>query len=188
MDKHAREEPPVPSDVCPELEPGFDGPLLAALHKDPRARTATPRELVGQLERAALLPARPGERLKLLVVDDDEDWLAVIEAAIHRRLPGVEVELARDGGEALERARESRPAAALVDLRMPRVDGEALTSELRALATSEEMPIVVLTGEGSGRDWRRLKRLGADRFFVKPVILDELCETLESLLRVRAAR
>ena len=188
MDKHARETPPVPSDVCPELEPGFDGPLLAALHKEPRARTATPRELVTQLERAAALPARPGERLKLLVVDDDEDWLAVIEAAIQRRLPGVDIELARAGGEALEHARASPPSAAIVDLRMPRVDGEALTSELRALATAEEMPIVVLTGEGSGRDWRRLKRLGADRFFVKPVILDELCETLESLLRARAAR
>lgn len=185
IDKHAHEAPPVPSEVCPELEPAFDGPLLAALHKEPEQRTATPRELVDQLERAASLPARPGERLKLLVVDDDEDWLAVMEAAIHRRLPGVAVELARDGSEALDLARASRPSAALVDLRMPRVDGEALTGELRALATSEEMPIIVLTGEGSGRDWRRLKRLGADRFFVKPVILDELCETLESLLRAR---
>lgn len=187
IDKHAREAPPAPSAVWPELPPALDAPILAAMHKDPERRTATPALFVEQLERASRLPARPKERVRLLVVDDDEDWLALIERAITHRLPGVEVRLARDGEEALALARRERPSAALVDLRMPRVDGEALTRELRALAGPEEMPIVVLTGEGSGRDWRRLRRLGADRFFVKPVILDELCDTLEALLRARVA-
>ncbi len=187
IDKHAHEEPPAPSSVWPELLPALDQPILAAMVKEPERRTETPRELVDQLERASRLPARPGERVRLLVVDDDEDWLALIEHAIHRRLPGVEVRLARDGSEALEIAERERPSAALVDLRMPRVDGEALTRALRDLAGPDELPIVVLTGEGSGRDWRRLRRLGADRFFVKPVILDELCDTLEALLRARAA-
>ncbi len=187
IDAHASTEPPRASEVCPELTPAFDGPLAAAMEKDPERRTETPLALVEQLERASALPARAGEQLRVLVVDDDEDWLALIESAIHRRLPGVEVVLARDGEEALEHAREHAPSAALVDLRMPRVDGEALTRALRGLAGSDEMPIVVLTGEGSGRDWRRLRRLGADRFFVKPVILDELCDSVETLLRARAA-
>lgn len=185
IDKHAHAAPPLPSDVCPSLQPAFDVPLLDALHKDPELRTSTPLELVEQLERASRLPARPGEKPELLVVDDDEDWLSVVEAAIHRRMPGLKVVLARDGSEALARARAALPAAALIDLRMPRVDGEGLTRALRELASAEEMPIIVLTGEGSGRDWRRLKRLGADRFFVKPVILDELCESLDTLLRAR---
>lgn len=187
IDKHANEDPPAPSEVWPELPPAFDGPILAAMTKEPEQRTETPTMFVDQLERASRLPSRPGEHVRLLVVDDDEDWLALIEHAIHLRLPGVEVRLARDGEEALELARRERPSAALVDLRMPRVDGEALTRELREIAGPEDMPIVVLTGEGSGRDWRRLRRLGADRFFVKPVILDELCETLETLLRARAS-
>lgn len=187
IDKHANEEPPRASEVCPELDPALDAPLSAGLRKDPERRVATPREFVELLERASTLPARPGEKLSILVVDDDEDWLAVIQQALERRLPGVETVLARDGAEALRRVRASTPSAAIVDLRMPRVDGEALTAELRAIATSDEMPIVVLTGEGSGRDWLRLRRLGADRFFVKPVILDELCDTLEMLLRARAA-
>lgn len=187
IDQHAHAEPPAPSAVWPELPPAVDGPLLAAMHKDAERRTETPAVFVEQLERASRLPARPGERVRLLVVDDDEDWLALIDHAIRRRLAGVEVRLARDGEEALEIARRERPSAALVDLRMPRVDGEALTRALRDLAGPEDMPIVVLTGEGSGRDWRRLRRIGADRFFVKPVIIDELCDTLEGLLRARAA-
>lgn len=185
LDKHVAEAPPAPSAVCPALAPALDGPLLAAMAKDPSERTASPTELVDQLERAARLPARPGERLRLLLVDDDEDWLAMMDHALRRRLPGVEVSLARDGEQALALARRASPAAALIDLRMPRVDGEELTRALRALAGPEDMPIVVLTGEGGGRDWRRLRRLGADRFFVKPVVLDELCETLEGLLRGR---
>ncbi len=188
IDQHAHAAPPAPSSVWPELPPALDGPLLAAMHKDAEHRTETPLEFVEQLEGASRLPARPGERVRLLVVDDDEDWLALIDHAVRRRLPGVEVRLARDGQEALAIAERERPSAALVDLRMPRVDGEALTRALRDLAGPEEMPIVVLTGEGSGRDWRRLRRLGADRFFVKPVILDELCDSLEGLLRARAAR
>lgn len=186
IDKHANAEPPRGSDVCPELLPAFDGPLIAAMEKDPEKRTATPSELVDQLELASTMPVRKGDRV--LVVDDDEDWLALIETAIRRRLPGVEVDLARDGEEALEHVRERKPSAALVDLRMPRVDGEMLTRALRDIASPDEMPIVVLTGEGSGRDWRRLRRLGADRFFVKPVILEDLCDTIEALLRARDAR
>ncbi len=187
IEKHASESPPPPTAVCPSLSATLDGPILAAMVKDPDSRTATPLELVDPLEQAARLPARPGERLRVLIVDDDEDWLVMMDHALRRRLPGVEVALARDGEQALALARRQRPALALVDLRMPRVDGEQLTRELRSLIGPEEMPIVVLTGEGSGRDWRRLRRIGADRFFVKPVILDELCETLEALLRARVA-
>lgn len=187
IEKHASEAPPPPSEVCPELPATLDGPLLAAMTKEPSERTATPAELVDQLERASLLPARPGERLRVLIVDDDEDWLAMMEHALPRRLPGVDVTTARDGEEALRIVRRESPSAALIDLRMPRIDGEELTRRLRALVGPDEMPIVVLTGEGSGRDWRRLRRIGADRFFVKPVILDELCDTLEGLLRARSA-
>ncbi len=187
IDKHAREMPPAPSEVCAELPKAFDAPLLAGLRKRPKHRTATPLLLIEQLELAARVPARHGESVRVLVVDDDEDWLTLVRAAILRRMPGVLVELASDGEEALELAARAPPAAVLVDLRMPRLDGETLTSELRELAGPEDMPIIVLTGEGSGRDWRRLRRIGADRFFVKPVIMDELCDTLEFLLRARAA-
>lgn len=187
IEKHASEMPPAPTAVCPTLAPAFDGPILAAMAKEPSERTETPTELVDQLERAAQLPSRPGERLRILIVDDDEDWLAMMDHALRRRLPGVDVALAHDGEEALALARRQSPSAALVDLRMPRVDGEELTRALRELASPDEMPIVVLTGEGSGRDWRRLRRIGADRFFVKPVILDELCDTLEGLLRARVS-
>jgi eukaryotic-like serine/threonine-protein kinase len=188
IEKHAHELPPRPSEVCAGLAPAFDAPLLAALRKKPEHRTATPLELASQLELAARVPGRPGESVHILVVDDDEDWLTMIRLAILRRMPGVNVDLASDGEEALAMARRRVPAAALVDLRMPRVDGETLTRELRGIAGPDEMPIIVLTGEGSGRDWRRLRRIGADRFFVKPVIIDELCDSLEALLRVRATR
>jgi CheY-like chemotaxis protein len=188
IEKHAREVPPSPSQLCDDLPPSLDAPLMAGLRKAPEERTATPLELALDLERAARFVGRRGEHVRLLVVDDDADWLSLMEAGLMRRMPGVLVDLARDGEEALCMARANRPSVAIVDLRMPRVDGEELTQELREIAPAAELPIVVLTAEGGGRDWRRLRRLGADRFFVKPVVLDELCDTIESLLRLRAVR
>ena len=57
-----------------------------------------------------------------------------------------------------------------------------LTSALRALAPKGKLPIIVMSGEGGARDWKILRALGADRFFVKPVELEELFATVERLV------
>jgi len=59
-------------------------------------------------------------------------------------------------------------------LSMPVLDGVALTSALRSRRTSARMPIIVFTGHGGAREWQALSSIGADRFLVKPVILEDL--------------
>jgi DNA-binding response OmpR family regulator len=93
------------------------------------------------------------------------------------------VECVADGREALD-ALEKKPASvALIDLRMPVLDGVALTAALRQREASARMPIIVLTGRGGAREWQALSSMGADRFLVKPVNLDDVVTLIRRSLR-----
>jgi two-component system phosphate regulon response regulator PhoB len=66
---------------------------------------------------------------------------------------------------------------------MPVLDGVALTAELRQRESSAKMPIIVLTGRGGAREWQALSSMGADRFLVKPVNLDDVVTLIRRSLR-----
>ncbi|HJL19296.1 MAG TPA: protein kinase [Sandaracinaceae bacterium LLY-WYZ-13_1] len=180
---HAHDAPPRASEVCWDVEPAVDEPLLRALGKDPRQRTATCAELVEQLEEAAVDAAvEPSTPPRLLVADDDPDWRQLLVRVLEKRFVGATVEEASDGKSAIAVALAEPPDLALIDLNMPGFDGVELTAALRELAPAERLPIVVLSGEGGARDWHALRDAGADRFFVKPCPFDELCDVVERLL------
>jgi DNA-binding response OmpR family regulator len=88
--------------------------------------------------------------------------------------PSTEVVCARNGAAAL-RATEGRSLSlAILDLQMPELGGESVTRALRARAEFAETPIVILTAAGGPKEWQVLKGIGADRFLVKPIDLDDL--------------
>ena len=66
------------------------------------------------------------------------------------------------------------------------VDGLELTGLLRARECSAATPILVLTGSGGADEWKRLSAMGADRFLVKPVNLDDVIELVRRALRERS--
>lgn len=183
---HAYDPPPAPSTIRPALGTHFDGPLFRALDKNPLTRTACALTLFEELEAAhGRGPDTSG--LRFLVVDDDDDWREMLTAALTKRFPGAHVDGAPDGVRGIEAARAHAPDVALIDLDMPALNGVELTSELRELAPAERLPIVVLSGQGGASDWRVLRELGADRFFLKPTPFDELCDTIRRLLERRLA-
>ncbi|RZO56937.1 MAG: response regulator, partial [Sandaracinaceae bacterium] len=179
LEMHANETPPDPSSLAPGLDKRLDAPLLRALLKNPRERTATPMQLVDELEKALRGTHR---QLRVLVVDDDADWREMLAIAITHRFPEAIVEGASDGELGIAAAEREAPDIALIDLNMPGLNGVELTSALRALAPKGKLPIIVMSGEGGARDWKILRALGADRFFVKPVELEELFATVERLV------
>jgi DNA-binding response OmpR family regulator len=75
---------------------------------------------------------------------------------------------------------------AILDLRMPGIDGMELTRLLRERGTSPTMPILIVTASGGAAEWRRLSSLGADRFLVKPVIMDDLVALVRRAIDERA--
>ena len=123
-------------------------------------------------------PAKPaiGSRRVLVVEDnvDARDMLAELLGGL-----GHEVVLAGSGPEGVERALDSAPDLALIDLGLPGFDG--LEVARRICAASTELPtLVALTGYSSPNDESRAKEAGFDLHVVKPVSLEVLSQLLAS--------
>ncbi|HEY4395500.1 MAG TPA: response regulator [Polyangia bacterium] len=111
----------------------------------------------------------PGERI--LVVEDDDDIREVVEEVLSSE--GYRVDVAKDGLDALGKLDgASRPPLILLDMMMPRMDGEAFLRALRDLPALADAAVVVISGNAAVRE--KASALHAAACLVKPFELDEL--------------
>jgi two-component system response regulator MprA len=122
--------------------------------------------------------------MRVLVVDDDVAVRESLRRAL--RLEGYEVELAADGGEALQLlgANGDDPDLVVLDVLMPNVDGLQVCRQLRR--TGHRVPVLMLTARDEVADRVAGLDAGADDYVVKPFALEELLARVRALLR-RAA-
>jgi two-component system KDP operon response regulator KdpE len=120
----------------------------------------------------------PGDDALVLVVDDEGPITRALSAALTAR--GYRATIARNGTEALERAATEGPAAVILDLGLPDLDGIEV---LRRLRSWSEVPVIVLTAEGA--EDRKVRALddGADDYVTKPFSTPELLARLRVALR-----
>ena len=108
----------------------------------------------------------------ILVVDDDPAALAEISDLLDGA--GLEAHTARSGEDALAAARERRPQAVLLEVRLPGISGYDVLRELRGLF-GETLPVMFVSGErGEAFDRVAGLMLGADDYLAKPFAPDEL--------------
>ncbi len=183
MLKHTMETARPPSELRPELPPEFDGAILRALAKDPAERTPTADAL-----RRDLIAARDrtSEPVRILVAEDDSDFRDALELTLSKEFPYAMIECVGDGRAALEAFDRRRHSVAILDLRMPHIDGMELTGLLRARDTAVATPIIVLTASGGPPEWKRLQAMGADGFLVKPVDLRDVVTLVRRALSDRS--
>ncbi len=105
----------------------------------------------------------------VLVVDDDPDILDAICDILEAE--GYRVARARHGLEALERVEAERPAAILLDLMMPVMDGVAFAQALRTRPAPAPPPILVISADGNPQ---RAAAVGAQGYLAKPFDIDAL--------------
>ncbi len=122
----------------------------------------------------------------ILVVDDSPSVRRVVSNMLKQH--GWEVQMARDGIEALEMVSQQTPAAVLLDIEMPRMDGYELISTIRAQEQYRTLPLVVLTSRAATKHQQRALQLGASSYVVKPYQDEELINTLNILVYGAAAR
>jgi len=79
------------------------------------------------------------------------------------------------------------PAAVLLDIEMPRMDGYELIATIRSQEMYRTLPLVVLTSRAAGKHQQRAMQLGASAYVVKPYQDEELLNTLSSLVYGAAA-
>ena len=120
---------------------------------------------------------RSPEPLPILIVDDDAQMLRTVGDIL--RLRGYSALLAASGERGLEitKAAAEPPAIALVDLRLPDMDGMQLVSEIRKLSQSIE--IVILTGNASVDSAVRALREHSYDYLIKPVQPEQLLGSIE---------
>lgn len=117
--------------------------------------------------------------MKILLIEDDLRLSGVVERGLGQL--GFQVEVATDGRRGLNRALAGSHAVVLLDLRLPKVEGNRVLTELRR--RKARVPVIVLSAlEGIGDKVRALNN-GADDFLVKPFSLDELAARVRALAR-----
>ncbi len=115
----------------------------------------------------------------ILVVEDDAAVRTAVERAL--RFEGYDVATAPDGLAALETVITTPPAAIVLDVMMPRLDGLELCRRLRAMG--DTTPVLILTARHEVSDRVAGLDAGADDYLVKPFALEELLARLRALLR-----
>jgi DNA-binding response OmpR family regulator len=116
----------------------------------------------------------------VLLAEDDEDILALVSLRLERA--GYRVARARNGQEALELARELRPAIAVFDVSMPLMTGVDATRALRADPATAGLPIILLTARDSESEISAGTKAGASAYITKPFSPQDLAAQIAAFL------
>ena len=119
----------------------------------------------------------------ILVVDDERSVRQALERAL--RLEGLAVATASGGQDALDAVAARPPAAVVLDVTMPDLDGVSVVRRMRAGGV--DVPVCILSARDGVEDRVAGLQAGADDYLVKPFAIAELCARLHALLRRRGS-
>ena len=117
--------------------------------------------------------------VKVLVVDDEPNIVELLTVSL--KFQGLEVESAGSGQEALEKVKDFRPDAFILDVMMPGMDGFELLGKLRSEGI--DGPVLFLTAKDAVEDRIHGLTIGADDYVTKPFSLEEVITRLRVILR-----
>jgi DNA-binding NtrC family response regulator len=114
------------------------------------------------------------KKYRLLIVDDEEEFLVSCSQALDRR--GFTVDAAPNGVTALEKLQEREFDAVVLDVKMPDIDGIEVFHQI--LVTRPDLPVIILTGHSSVGDAFQTSKEGIADYLSKPVEMDELADKI----------
>ncbi len=127
----------------------------------------------------------------ILLIEDDEAHATLITRILEEVCPGAEIHLAYDGQEALDylfhsgkyaaQEMSTRPDLVLLDLRLPRIDGQEVLKAIKQSEALKAIPVVVLTSSESENDVVTAYRNYANSYLIKPLGFGEFSELLREL-------
>jgi signal transduction histidine kinase/ActR/RegA family two-component response regulator len=124
---------------------------------------------------------RVTENARILLAEDNEINILTIRNYLSAK--GYQVTVARNGDEAIERAREEKPNLILMDVQMPKMDGLEATRRIRDDTELAGIPIIALTALVMPGDRERCLAAGANEYVSKPANLHRLVALMETQLR-----
>ena len=120
---------------------------------------------------------------RILIADDDASIRRIVQMVLTHQ--GLKVITAEDGEDAFQKAITEKPDAALLDIRMPKMDGLELCSKLKATETTAHIPVGFLTAEKELESYKQAQELGGMLYITKPFKPERLVDTVGVLLSSR---
>jgi len=126
-----------------------------------------------------------GER-RILYVEDDPVARLLVQRVL--KTEGYEVLEAEDGLSGIESARRLRPDLILMDINMPDMDGYAVTTRLKSLEETRDIPVIALTANVMLGDREMSLAAGCDGYIAKPIDIDALPGQIAAFLEGKRER
>jgi len=120
-----------------------------------------------------------GERARILVVDDDESIRKVLAAILDEE--GYIVDMAKNGRDAIKKSKMRFYNLALIDIRLPDMEGTTLLTRIRD--TTPKMRKIIITGYPSQQSAIEAVNKGADAYILKPFDMEKVLATIKKQLR-----
>ncbi len=128
-----------------------------------------------------ITPLAPSVHQPIVLLAEDNE-VNITPVADYLQFQGYKVVVARNGIEALDRAREEHPDIILMDLQMPKMDGLEATQHIRTDPELATIPVIAITAFAMPGDRERCLAAGADDYMSKPISLRALRAKLETFL------
>jgi DNA-binding response OmpR family regulator len=115
------------------------------------------------------------EKIKILLVDDEKEFVETLSERI--RMRDHKSDVALDGEEALKIMDDDLPDVVVLDLKMPGIDGMEVLRRIRSAYPNVQ--VIMLTGHGSDKDEKEARKLGAFEYLQKPVEIETLMKKIK---------
>ena len=119
------------------------------------------------------------ENIKVLLVDDEDEFVRTLSERIQLRDIGSKVVL--DGEKAVESLEEEIPDVMVLDLKMPGMNGIEVLKKVKE--AYPQVKVVMLTGHGSEKDEEEARKLGAFDYLQKPSGLERIIDSIKKAYR-----
>lgn len=116
---------------------------------------------------------------RVLLVEDEPNIIEAIRFILNR--DGWSVETHSDGATAVDAIRSRAPDVLVLDVMLPGRSGFDILRELREGEGTRDLPVLMLTAKGQGRDRELAERYGATRFMTKPFANAEVLDAVNRL-------
>jgi PAS domain S-box-containing protein len=156
------------------------GSVVESLDVLPATETAEDVEREERLRSQEILSG-----LHVLIVDDDQDTLDLLGAALTQK--GAQITAVLSTRAAIESIERSRPDVLISDIAMPGEDGYRLMQRILALKVVPEIPALAITAYAKDEDKQRALAAGYHRYLAKPVELREFIATVAEMGRLEVS-
>jgi len=116
---------------------------------------------------------------KILLIEDEINIQKVYASLLKKS--GFEVETADNGIDGLDKAQQLIPDLVILDLVLPKLDGELVLEGLKEDSSTADIPVLIISAKSDQESIEKTQKMGAEKYMVKPIEREELLAAVKIL-------